>query len=120
MFLQTNTSFVSIQCRLIVAEMTATRSNGINILLYIFVPIQIISVYGVFMEQIEFIFLFLYNVIAILVHVHYGYCVVCCFICGNNCRLVALQVRQICAHLNIYAFKITNYSKKPTNNVDQR
>jgi ethanolaminephosphotransferase len=91
------TTFSNIACRLVVAQMTSTRSEGINTLLYIFVPIQILSVYGVFNERTELTFLFLYNTIATLAHLHYGCCV----------------VRQICNHLNIYAFKITDRSKEP-------
>jgi len=65
-----------LQCRLVIAQMTSTRSEGINTLLYIFVPIQIMSVYGVFNERTELSFLFLYNMIATLAHIHYGCCVV--------------------------------------------
>jgi hypothetical protein len=65
-----------IQCRLVVAQMTSTRSDGINTLLCLFVPIQIMSVYGLFMERTELIVLFLYNLIATLAHIHYGCCVV--------------------------------------------
>ncbi len=56
--------------------MTSTRSDGINTLLYLYVPLQIMSVYGVFMEKTELILLFLYNGIATLAHLHYGCCVV--------------------------------------------
>ena len=76
--------------------MTATRSNGINILLYIFVPVQIMSVYGVIMEQTEFIFLSLYNAIAIFAHVHYGYCVVSC------CLYVVIIVDWLLYRLDRY------------------
>jgi hypothetical protein len=67
---------ISLQCRLVVAQMTSTRSDGINTLLYLFVPIQIMSVYGLFMERTEFLLLILYNIIATLAHIHYGCCVV--------------------------------------------
>ncbi|CAF3337005.1 unnamed protein product [Rotaria socialis] len=90
------TTFSNIACRLIVAQMTSTRSDGINTLLYIFVPIQIMSVYGVFMKSAELTCLYLYTAIAILAHLHYGCCV----------------VQQICDHLNIYAFNITARSKQ--------
>jgi ethanolaminephosphotransferase len=82
--------YVILQCRLVVAQMTSTRSDGINTLLCLFVPIQIMSVYGLFNSKTEFALLFLYNAIATLAHLHYGICV----------------VRQICNHLNIQAFKI--------------
>ncbi|CAF2474109.1 unnamed protein product [Rotaria sp. Silwood2] len=91
------TTFSNIACRLIIAQMTSTRSDGINTLLYIFVPIQLMSTYGVFTEKTEFLFLFLYTAIVILAHLHYGCCV----------------VRQICDYLNISAFKITDRSKDP-------
>lgn len=64
--------------------MTSTRSNGVNTLLYLFVPIQIMSVYGLFTERMEFILLFLYNAIATLAHIHYGCCVVSLIIYNNN------------------------------------
>jgi hypothetical protein len=64
--------------------MTSTRSNGVNTLLCLFVPIQIMSVYGLFTERMEFIVLFLYNAIATLAHIHYGCCVVSLMICNNN------------------------------------
>ncbi|CAF1507956.1 unnamed protein product [Adineta steineri] len=77
--------------------MTSTRSDGFNTLLYFFVPIQIMSVYGALTERMEFTLLFLLNIFVILAHLHYAICV----------------VRQICDHLNIYAFKITDRSKPP-------
>ena len=56
--------------------MTSTRSDGFNTLLYVFVPIQIMSVYGVFTERMEFSLLFLYNIFVIVAHLHYAICVV--------------------------------------------
>ena len=56
--------------------MTKTRSDGINTLLCILVPIQIMAVYGLFSESTEFFLLYLYNTIATLAHLHYGCCVV--------------------------------------------
>lgn len=91
------TTFSNIACRLVVAQMTSTRSNGINKLLYLFVPLQIMAVYNVFNENTEFTILCLYNLIATLTHIHYGCCV----------------VRQICEHLRINVFKITDRSKEP-------
>ncbi|CAF3881038.1 unnamed protein product, partial [Rotaria sordida] len=91
------TTFSNIACRLIVAQMTSTQSEGINTLLFILVPIQLMSVYGVFTETTEFFFLYLYTATVVLAHIHYGCCV----------------VRQICDHLNINAFKITDRSKQP-------
>lgn len=90
-------TFSNIACRLVIAQMTTTRSDGFNNLLYIFVPIQVMSVYGALTERMEFILLFLYNIFVILAHLHYAICV----------------VRQICDHLNIYAFNITHRSKQP-------
>jgi len=85
-------TFSNIACRLVVAQMTSTRSDGINTFLYLFVPIQIFSVYGMLNKRMEYFLLFLYNLLAILAHLHYAICV----------------VRQICDHLGIYAFKITS------------
>ncbi|CAF1109930.1 unnamed protein product [Adineta ricciae] len=90
-------TFSNIACRLVVAQMTSTRSDGFNNLLYCFVPIQVMSVYGAFSERMEFKLLFLLNIFVILAHLHYAICV----------------VRQICDHLNICAFKITDRSKQP-------
>lgn len=59
--------------------MTSTRSDGLNKLLYIFVPIQLMSVYGALTETMEFSFLFLYNIFVILAHLHYAICVVSLF-----------------------------------------
>jgi len=56
--------------------MTSTRSDGFNTLLYFFVPIQIMSVYGSLTARMEFILLFLYNIFVILAHLHYAICVV--------------------------------------------
>lgn len=56
--------------------MTSTRSEGVNTLLYLYVPIQIMSVYGYFTESAELMVLFVYNVIATLAHIHFGCCVV--------------------------------------------
>ncbi|CAF1291344.1 unnamed protein product [Adineta steineri] len=88
-------TFSNIACRLVVAQMTSTRSDGINTLLYLYVPIQIMSVYGLFNGRMEFIVLFAYNIFVTLAHIHYGCCV----------------VRQICDHLNIFAFKIPHNTK---------
>jgi len=90
-------TFSNIACLLVDAQMTSTRSDGFNTLLYVFVPIQLMSVYGALTERMEFILLFLYNIFVILAHLHYGGCV----------------VRQICDHLNIHAFTITSPSKQP-------
>ena len=69
-------NFRAIQCRLIVAQMTSTRSDGINTLLCLFVPIQIMAVYGLFTARTEFVVLFLYNLFVTFAHLHYGICVV--------------------------------------------
>jgi hypothetical protein len=65
-----------LQCRLVIAQMTSTRSDGFNTLLYFFVPIQIMSVYGALTERMEFGLLFLLNIFVILAHLHYAICVV--------------------------------------------
>jgi len=54
------------------------------------------SVYGALTERMEFVLLFLYNIFVILAHLHYAICV----------------VRQICNHLNIFAFKIADRSRQ--------
>ncbi|CAF1495792.1 unnamed protein product [Adineta ricciae] len=84
------TTFSNIACRLVIAQMSSTRSEGINILLCFYVPIQVMSVYGLFAERTEMILLIFYNTFVTLAHIHYGCCV----------------VRQICNHLKIHAFKI--------------
>ena len=56
--------------------MTSTRSDGFNTLLYVFVPIQLMSVYGALTARMEFLFLFIYNIFVILAHLHYAICVV--------------------------------------------
>ena len=56
--------------------MTSTRSDGINTLLYVFVPIQILSIYNSFPEHTELLLLFAYTALAILAHLHYAACVV--------------------------------------------
>ena len=56
--------------------MTSTRSDGFNTLLYLFVPIQLMSVYGTLSERMELILLFLFNLVAIVAHLHYAICVV--------------------------------------------
>lgn len=94
--------------------MTSTRSDGLNNLLFVFVPIQLMSVYGALSARMEFGLLFLYNIFVILAHLHYAICVVCQW---NNSivyisRFFSFQVRQICTHLNIDAFKITDRSKQ--------
>jgi len=89
-------TFSNIACRLVVAQMTTTRSDGVNTLLYVFVPIQLMSVYGVLSEKMEFSLLFLYNIFVIVAHLHYAICV----------------VRQICNHLGIFAFNITDRPKQ--------
>ena len=60
--------------------MTSTRSDGFNTLLYFFVPIQIMAVYGTLTERMEFILLFIYNIFVILAHLHYAICVVNLFV----------------------------------------
>jgi hypothetical protein len=56
--------------------MTSTRSDGINTLLYFFVPVQIMSVYGALTERMEYSLLFLLNIFVIMAHLHYAICVV--------------------------------------------
>lgn len=56
--------------------MTSTRSNGVNQLLYLFVPIQLMAVYGQLSAKMEFLLLFVYNAISIMAHLHYAICVV--------------------------------------------
>jgi len=76
------------QCRLVVAQMTTTRSDGVNTLLYVFVPIQLMSVYGVLSEKMEFSLLFLYNIFVIVAHLHYAICVVCLLIERKNSSFI--------------------------------
>ena len=66
--------------------MTSTRSDGFNTLLYFFVSIQIMSVYGALTERMEFTLLFLYNIFAILAHLHYAVCVV------NYLNIITIRV----------------------------
>ena len=70
------------------------------------------SIYGALNRKTEFILLFLYNIFAIVSHLHYAICVV-----GNTILtplvhplVCLLQVQQICDHLGIFAFKITDRS----------
>ena len=73
------------------------------------------SVYGAFSERMEFTLLFLLNIFVILAHLHYAICVVSSFSCAilDASARFCFQVRQICDHLNICAFKITDRSKQP-------
>lgn len=68
--------YLRVQCRLVVAQMTSTRSDGFNTLLYLFVPIQLLSVYGALTQRMELLLLFLFNLVAIVAHLHYAICVV--------------------------------------------
>ena len=56
--------------------MTSTRSEGFNTFLYVFVPIQMMSVYGTLTQKMESILLYLYTIFVILAHLHYATCVV--------------------------------------------
>ena len=79
------------------------------------------TVYGALNRKTEFILLFLYNIFAILAHLHYAICVV-----GITIRTLLVdplvvclfQVQQICDHLGIFAFKITDRSNAAPSGVD--
>ena len=97
--------------------MTSTRSDGFNTLLFVFVPVQLMSVYGALTARMEYSLLFLLNIFVVVAHLHYGVCVVSD---ANHVPtgahllfLFPFEVRQICDHLNIFAFKITDRSKQP-------
>ncbi|CAF1026534.1 unnamed protein product, partial [Didymodactylos carnosus] len=68
---------ISMLCRLVVAQMTSTRSEGLNSFLYVYVPIQCLVVFGNLTKVVEFTLLHLYNIYAIILHIHYAVCVVC-------------------------------------------
>ncbi|CAF1104853.1 unnamed protein product [Didymodactylos carnosus] len=96
-------TFSNIACRLVVAQMTSTRAEGFNSFLYIYVPIQCLVVFGKLTKTVEFTLLYVYNIYAIIFHIHYAVCV----------------VRQICEHLQIYCFNITARRPPPAQIVIQ-
>jgi len=92
----TGTLFSNVSCRLIVAQMSSTRSEVFNWLL---VPLTV-CVAMVTLTNLsplyEIYVLYAMTLLVTLAHVHYGICL----------------VRQMCKHLNIYCFTIT---RRPRN-----
>lgn len=83
--------------------MTSTRSDGFNTLLYAFVPVQIMSVYGVVTERMEYSLLFLLNLFVIAAHLHYAICVVRTV--GAVSMTITAPVLVVSGSTNLYAFE---------------
>ncbi|KAB7496605.1 Ethanolaminephosphotransferase 1 [Armadillidium nasatum] len=81
------TVFANINCRLIVSQMSNTRCEFINWLLF---PFSLTVILALLFPSIEMYLLIALTVLATLAHLHYGICV----------------VRQMCAHFNIKCFLI--------------
>ncbi|KAL1455147.1 hypothetical protein WDU94_009262 [Cyamophila willieti] len=89
-FISTGTIFSNICCRLIVAQMSNTRCDAFNWLLVAQGVTIVLSSFFVDMPVAELCLLYLFGLVAVLAHVHYGACV----------------VRQMCKHFKIKVFKI--------------
>uniref|UniRef100_A0A914YTR3 Ethanolaminephosphotransferase n=1 Tax=Panagrolaimus superbus TaxID=310955 RepID=A0A914YTR3_9BILA len=81
--------FSNIAVRLIIAQMSLTRSETINTLLVSYGIVAGLSIFGIF-GQYELTMLRILSVILTISHVHYGICV----------------VRQLCSHFKINAFNL--------------
>ncbi|KAJ1366016.1 hypothetical protein KIN20_026526 [Parelaphostrongylus tenuis] len=85
-------SLFNIACRLIISQMSNQRCEVTNRLLTLYIVVVGISM---FVPAIELKLLQLSTLIIVVLHVHYGICV----------------VRQLCAHFKIHAFDVS-YLKK--------
>ncbi|XP_029641489.1 ethanolaminephosphotransferase 1 [Octopus sinensis] len=85
----TGTAFSNIACRLIVAQMSNTRCELINIFL---IPLSIIVIIALLLQpgRLEVVFLWVYCLVVTGTHVYYGVSV----------------VRQMCRHFKIHAFSL--------------
>ncbi|XP_078595840.1 ethanolaminephosphotransferase 1-like isoform X1 [Branchiostoma floridae x Branchiostoma japonicum] len=74
-YFMSGTVFANIACRLIIAQMSNTRCEGVNALLW---PLMLIvaGVCTVPLGQWELVLLIGYTVMATLLHIHFGVCVV--------------------------------------------
>ncbi|XP_052826445.1 ethanolaminephosphotransferase 1 isoform X1 [Octopus bimaculoides] len=89
----TGTTFSNIACRLIVAQMSNTRCELINIFL---IPLSIIVIIVLLLQpgRLEVVFLWVYCLVVTVTHVYYGVSVVC----------------QMCRHFKIHAFSLEKLS----------
>ncbi|XP_023343041.1 ethanolaminephosphotransferase 1 isoform X2 [Eurytemora carolleeae] len=91
-FYLTGTIFANICCKLIIAQMSSTRSE---LLSGILVPVGVGCLVGGLAnlsENQELALLYSLTVVVTLIHLHYGVCV----------------VREMCGHFRIHAFSITS------------
>ncbi|KAK6055621.1 hypothetical protein COOONC_06872, partial [Cooperia oncophora] len=72
-FFAMGTVFSNIACRLIIAQMSSHRSEVLNVLLAIYTFVAVISV---LIPSVELIVLRVSNAVIVLLHMHYGICVV--------------------------------------------
>ncbi|MCL4133086.1 UNVERIFIED_CONTAM: hypothetical protein GTU68_019348, partial [Idotea baltica] len=86
------TVFANINCRLIVSQMSNTRCELINWLLF---PFGLTVLIALFFPSVEQSLLVAAAVLATLAHIHYGVCV----------------VRQMCNHFDIMCFRIKERSE---------
>ncbi|KAK5978877.1 CDP-alcohol phosphatidyltransferase [Trichostrongylus colubriformis] len=86
------TVFSNIACRLIIAQMSNHRCEVLNALLALYTLVAALSL---FIPSAELIILRVANVVVVLLHMHYGICV----------------VRQLCAHFKIHALDVSYLRK---------
>ncbi|KAI1902002.1 hypothetical protein AGOR_G00040230 [Albula goreensis] len=85
----TGVAFSNVTCRLIICQMTNTRTEAFHWLLLPLAGITSGVVFGI-PAQIEFLCLMAYSTLVTVAHIHYGVCV----------------GRQLSKHLNIYIFSL--------------
>ncbi|KAL5278899.1 EPT1 family protein [Megaselia abdita] len=101
MFILFGTLFSNIACRLIVAQMSDTRCDGFNVLMWPLVSVVVVSCFQWYQSLFHFRFeedyerwlLYGLTIFVTMAHLHYGICV----------------VQEMCNHFRIKCFKI-----KPT------
>ncbi|XP_055685158.1 ethanolaminephosphotransferase 1 isoform X1 [Lutzomyia longipalpis] len=102
LFVCFGTIFSNISCRLIVAQMSDTRTDCWNSLLWLLLLVTGVSTFPFysnfhvdFSANIELAIVYIITGISTVAHIHYGTCV----------------VREMCHHFNIKCFQISRHSK---------
>ncbi|PAV85511.1 hypothetical protein WR25_09877 [Diploscapter pachys] len=94
-YMAMGTVFSNITCRLIIAQMSSTKVEIYNTSLVLYAATIVLSLY---FPHYELSLLRLSTVAIVLLHVHYGVCV----------------VRQMCAHFKIHALDVSYLAAKKT------
>lgn len=121
-FMMTGTIFSNISCRLIVAQMSDTRTDAWNFQLTLLSFATIICIFPYQLlkfptPQPTFEISVLYGLACVtsLLHFHYGICVVSIQVTKLNVINSSIfssnfQVREMCGHLKIKCFKVSSYT----------